>query len=89
MRTLLGFVAVVALIATNASAGADPPPAEKKPIDPQQKIICKTEDFVGSLIPRRICKTRSDWDEGAIDAKAALDQQRLKTNPVKLSGGGG
>lgn len=89
MRTFLGFVAIVGLIGTNAGAAVDPPPAAKKPIDPQQKIVCKTEDFVGSIIPRRICKTKADWDEGAIDAKAALDQQRLETNPAKLSGGGG
>ena len=89
MRALLAIVGTVALITTNASAAVDPPPVAKKPIDPQQKIVCKTEDFVGSLIPRRICKTKADWDEGAIDAKAALDQQRLKTDPVKLSGGGG
>lgn len=89
MRTYSGLVVTAVLIATSASAAADPPPAAKKPVDPQQKIVCKTEDFVGSMIPRRICKTKADWDEGAIDAKAALDQGRLKTDPVKLSGGGG
>ncbi len=86
MRTLLGFSVTLALMATNASAAADPPPAEKKPIDSQQKMICKTEDFVGSLIPRRICKTKADWDQGAIDARAALDQKRLSDNPVNLCG---
>lgn len=86
MRILLGLVASVALIATSASAADDSQPAAKKPVDPQQKVICKTEEFVGSIIPRRICKTKADWEQGAIDAKAALDQKRLTDNPVTLCG---
>lgn len=86
MRISLGLVAAFAVMATHASAADDSQPAAKKPVDPQQKIICKTEDFVGSLIPRRVCKTKADWEQGAIDAKAALDQRRLPDDPVKLCG---
>ena len=74
------------LDAAHANASDNSQPAAKKSVDPQQKVICKTEDFVGSLIPRRICKTKADWEQGAIDAKAALDQKRLTDNPVNLCG---
>jgi hypothetical protein len=43
------------------------------------------------MIPRRICKTKADWQQGAIDAKDALDKGKMRLNPIALgnpNGGG-
>lgn len=82
---LMVLIASAALISTSALA-TDPPNQIKKAVDPGQKIVCKTEEFVGSIIPRRICKTKADWVQGAIDAKAALDQHHTADDPKKLCG---
>ena len=60
--------AAVAQAAVPASPPA--PPAAK---DKGEKVICKTDSFVGSKIPRRICKTRSQWDHGREGAKDTMN----------------
>jgi hypothetical protein len=42
--------------------------------DPKAKIVCKTERFVGSNIPSRVCKTKGEWEQGKIDAKRSLNK---------------
>jgi hypothetical protein len=60
------------MLAAQAAAPVDPaaaPPAAAapakapQPADPSQKIVCKNETTVGSLIPKRICLTQENWDE--------------------------
>ena len=51
------------------AAPAAPPATKAKP----DKMICKTDSFVGSKIPRRICKTRSEWDQGREGAKDTMN----------------
>jgi hypothetical protein len=53
--------------------------------DDSQKVVCKTEQFVGSMIPRRICKTKAQWEQGEYDAQRALDQRRLPVDPISLT----
>ena len=40
---------------------------------PKEKMVCKTERFVGSNIPSRVCKTKAEWEQGKLDAKRSLD----------------
>jgi len=40
----------------------------------KEKVICKTERFVGSNIPGRVCKTKAEWEQGKIDAKRSLNR---------------
>ena len=86
MRELATIATAVAILSSGAAAADNPQQASKGEKDPQQRIVCITEQTVGSIIPRRICKTKADWEQGAIDAKAALDQKRLTDDPIKLCG---
>lgn len=51
--------------AANPQAAENPPKKEKR--------ICKTDNFVGSHIPRRICKTEAEWQAGKQGAKDTMD----------------
>lgn len=77
--SILGASAV--LLSSTAFAGK---PDQKK--DDSQKIVCKTDEFVGSMIPRRICKTRAEWEEGAVDAQRAMDERRMGVDPKFVAG---
>ena len=72
MRLVLSC-AVLAFVSSIAVAGK---PA-KNAIDPSLKIVCKTEDVVGSKIPKRICMTRQQWDEMKAVAKETLEKRGL------------
>jgi hypothetical protein len=74
MRLVLLCVAL-AFVSTSAIAGEKP--ETKNPIDPSLKIVCKTQDVVGSKIPKRICMTKGQWEQEAIDARAALDDRSM------------
>jgi hypothetical protein len=42
--------------------------------NPKDKIVCKTQRFVGSNIPSRVCKTKGEWEQARIDAKRSLNK---------------
>ncbi len=66
-----------------AAATADPGTVAKA-IQPaplnavEDKIVCKSERFVGSHLSQRICKPKSDWETGKKDAKEALRSMKLR-----------
>jgi hypothetical protein len=60
------------LIASPAFADDTAPPKKDK----SQQIVCKTDQYVGSHISQRICKTRAEWDEAAKQSQQFLDQRR-------------
>jgi hypothetical protein len=76
MRTMLAFSAVGLMISSAALAqdAAAPVPVKKK--DDGSKVVCKTEQFVGSIIPRRICKTKAEWEAAAENSQHYLDEKR-------------
>jgi hypothetical protein len=42
--------------------------------DPSQKVICKTQDEMGSRLGgKRICMTKAQWDQQAQDAHDSVD----------------
>lgn len=85
-----GLLAAAPAIAQVAAPAAAPATAQQPPKKADgRKIVCKTDDFVGSLIPRRICKTRAEWEERAYQAKNALDRRRLPVSPVSIAGAHG
>ena len=61
--------AAVAQAGVPASAAATPAATAKA-----DKVICKSDSFVGSKISRRICKTQSEWDQGREGAKDTLNK---------------
>jgi hypothetical protein len=59
---------------------------------PKEKMVCKTERFVGSNIPSRVCRTKAEWEQAKINAKRSLDDppsRRMKEAepPGARSGG--
>jgi hypothetical protein len=79
MRILLALSAVAlvstAAIAQDTTAPAAPAPAKKK-VDDGDKIICKREQFVGSVIPRKICHTKAEWQAAEEASHDFLDEKR-------------
>lgn len=60
-----------------AAAAASPPTATAQPAQERpraEKKICKSDDFVGSRIPRRICKTEAEWQAGKENAKETMNE---------------
>lgn len=43
---------------------------------PEDKKVCRTESVTGSIMPRRVCKTRGQLDEERRKAMAALEIAR-------------
>jgi len=85
MRTIAIFVtAITALVAASPALGDDSPAPKK---DKSQQIVCRTDAYVGSHIPQRICKTRAEWDEAAKQSQQYLDTAR--NMPVAPPKGGG
>ena len=69
----LGVVFVAAAISAGGAYAKDSATTEAA-VDPKAKIVCKTERFVGSNIPSRVCKTKGEWEQGKIDAKRSLNK---------------
>lgn len=65
---VITFVLLLAAIADPTTAVGD---QESKP--QKEKVICKSETFVGSHVSKRICKTESEWRIGKENAKNTLD----------------
>jgi hypothetical protein len=66
------------LLAIEVMVPATPVLAEEKPKKDSEKIVCKSERFVGSHMSTRVCKTRSEWTDGKRKAIEALDHERDK-----------
>ena len=73
MRTTLALSAF-GLIFSTAALAEGQEPAKKK--DDGSKVVCKTEQFVGSVNPRRICKTKAEWEAAAQNSQQYLDEKR-------------
>lgn len=84
MRFAILFAAASALTASAAVAGDDAEP--KKAVDPSLKVVCKTEEVVGSKIPKRICLTRQQWDQIKDNAKDALDKRKMWRGEKSIPG---
>ena len=69
MITSLLFMAAAAA-SPPATANAQPPQNRNQ----AEKKICKTDDFVGSRIPRRVCKTEAEWKAGRDEARDAMNE---------------
>ena len=65
---MLVYILLAAATANpTTTAPAQPAPAKK------ERMICKSDKFVGSHLSQRICKTESEWEIGKKNAQDALD----------------
>ena len=78
---MLRFAPLAVLIAVAVPAAAQtaapPPPtanAKAKP-NPLDKVVCKTEEVIGSrLNTQRVCMTVREWQDQADDSRQALEK---------------
>jgi len=65
------LVSVVAFLAASTAQAAEPPspaPATQTP-PAKEKKICRTDQLIGSMIPKRVCKTKLEWDRRRLRKK--------------------
>lgn len=87
MRLILFLAAAV--VASGVVAAQNPNLTPNAKADPSQKIVCKTERLVGSMIEKRICRTQDEWDAIESGAKQSVeDRQHFGLNPPPRGGGG-
>ena len=81
------LASVIALMAAALAAGSDgqsqtnqaestpavstPAP---RPADDPDKVVCRSEEVTGSRFKRRVCHTRSEWDQMTAKADDAMRQ---------------
>jgi hypothetical protein len=89
MRIVLASSALALLLASAAAAQNPVPNAASPPVkkDDGSKIVCKSEEFVGSRIPKRICMSQSQWEQGRSNAREIMDERQM-WKPTKGKGGG-
>jgi hypothetical protein len=80
-------VAIAVLISSGPALAGDKD--SEKTQDPSQKIVCKSERFVGSNLSTRICKTRAEWDLAKKESQELLDRRDGEMRAPKPHGNGG
>ena len=68
LAVMLAAAPAVSYAAASDKASSDKPDTEKK--------ICKRETTTGSIMSRRICHTRAEWDQLSAQGQADLDRTR-------------
>lgn len=61
---LRGIGSVLVLLGLAACASSPSDGLVAADVDPQ-KIICRNEPNTGSRLPKKVCRTRAEWDEMA------------------------
>jgi len=98
MRTVivLATAAIVLPSAGEAIAQQATPPAPATTALPQanqaksathERVVCETDQVLGSLVPRRICMTQSQWDSAREGARRAIRDQAQDVRPHTQTGG--
>ena len=80
--TFLSVVATSAIADVPAPAVPQPTQAQPNPLD---KIVCRTEESLGSrLNTKRVCMTLREWKDQADANRASLEkmQQMNQQNPI-------
>lgn len=70
----LAVLALAAAAPASAQDDANAPRPAEKPV--KEKKICKSETGTGSIMPKRTCRTKAEWDELTEQSKANLDRTR-------------
>nr|WP_250890117.1 hypothetical protein [Sphingobium nicotianae] len=73
---------MAASVAAATAIGAPAFATEKAPSDKSQsndgeKKVCRSDTTTGSIMPKRICRTRAEW--AAIDAQGQRNLERNQT----------
>ena len=84
MRTAFALLACIGLAV--AAYAADPKPAKPQPGTDKEKLICRREVPIGSLIAsRKMCLTKAQWEARARDGNEEA-RKMVYDNTGKPSG---
>ena len=74
--------------ATAQNAPAAPAPQAKAQADPLAKIVCRTEEGLGSRLNRKkVCLSLRDWKDQADDARNSAEKmQQMHADQMKPDG---
>jgi uncharacterized protein involved in copper resistance len=89
-------LAACMLALAGSAAAADPPSAQGAPAatktatsDNLDKIVCKSEQVVGSRIPgRKVCHTQRDWNQMQEDSRRNTDDSQNRGDQMTPLKGG-
>jgi hypothetical protein len=79
------LVSVVAFVAMSAAQGGEAATtAVPNPVPPaKEKKVCRTDNLIGSIIPKRVCKTRTEWAAQSGTKRAEpIDPQAKPAQPA-------
>lgn len=89
---MLKFTPIVILLAVAMPAAAQnpsaPPAQTKVQANPLDKVVCRTEEGLGSrLNKKKVCMSLRDWKEQADDARNATERmQQMHADQMKPDG---
>ena len=89
---MLKFAPFIILLAAAAPASAQvapaPAPQAKAQADPLAKIVCRTEEGLGSRLNRKkVCLSLRDWKDQADDARNSAEKmQQMHAEQMKPDG---
>jgi hypothetical protein len=81
-------VLIAAMAAAVPAAAQDanaPQPTAEKPI--KEKKVCKTDVGTGSIMPKRTCRTKAEWEALTEQSKGNLDRTQDANAGVGMVGG--
>ena len=88
MRTILALIVAIAIPASAqapAQSPAAPAPSAKPATNPLDKIVCRTEDSLGSrLNKKRVCLTVREWREMSEGSREATERIQQGQGVVKF-----
>ena len=70
----MSILLFLAAAAANTGVAGEAPKAKK--VADGDRIICKSERFVGSHLGQRVCKTKMEWETARKQTKEFLDSER-------------
>ena len=82
----LAFIAMAAAMPASAEEGAQTPqPTAEKPA--KEKKLCKSEVGTGTIMPKRTCRTKAEWDALTEQSKGNLERTQDVNAGVGMVGG--
>lgn len=80
------LIAAVAAATPVAAQEADvPQPAAEKPV--KEKKVCKSETGTGSIMPKRTCRTKAEWEALTEQSRDNLDRTQKVDAGTGMVGG--
>jgi hypothetical protein len=88
MLKLVSLAAAALVVASPAfSQNTAPAPQNANPDKPKPKIICETEEDIGSRLGRkRVCHTAEEWQRLRMETRDAIEKYQQQATGTPVSG---